>query len=324
MDNIIAQRSGQYLVDVGDGMGKIIDTEQNTTSSPINMLSLLVRGYWEPYQKLKDETIQKYDPSEPRDSHGRWTTDGDTSVEPTPKAKYGFEHFTTELLSSMVEKAYPGGTKPDLSRESIAQGNKFLCQVLKEQGYLEKPTMLSPEEFDKYVSDSKSEIICRGVGTTSPIIDENGVLNVQKWYDNYIQSDEPRIGLGIAGDGQYFSINKDDAHVYSNGGIAYPDNDSKYGRIYESCLKPDSNVISFSDLRDRIEKDESYENGEIRSPIRDLLQSAAPQQNGLGYTNMLATWAVMNGYDAIKNKDVFSVLNRGALIIKDNGGKINE
>jgi len=61
MDKIIAQRSGQYLVDVGDGMGKIIDTEQNTTSSPINMLSLLVRGYWEPYDgkftSQRDETL---------------------------------------------------------------------------------------------------------------------------------------------------------------------------------------------------------------------------------------------------------------------------
>lgn len=47
---IIAQRGDQYLIQTGDGEGRIADTEQGALFAVHSLDSILARGYWEPIE----------------------------------------------------------------------------------------------------------------------------------------------------------------------------------------------------------------------------------------------------------------------------------
>jgi hypothetical protein len=261
-------------------------------------------GRW-PWRPVGVATTKAFDPDEPRDSHGRWTTNG---IDETPQPKHDPSYFTNDVFKSISEKAYPDGKAPTLARDDLIEGNKFLQGVMREQGFLEKPTLLKPKEFAKYVKETNPTLIYRGIGSMAPTIDENGVLNVQKWYDEYTHGDTPRIGFGVGGDGQYFTTDKILAESYAKYNF-----DSSYGRVYEGCLKPDAKVLDSLDLKLKVGDDENFS-----------LEGVVGADDS--YTSALSTWAVVNGYDAIKmgaSDDTYVVLNRGALVLNDNGGKMN-
>lgn len=65
MEKIIAYRSNSvYLIDIGNGKGRVLDLYQKTYFPPFNLISIIARGYWEEYKgdqsilpKLKEQIL---------------------------------------------------------------------------------------------------------------------------------------------------------------------------------------------------------------------------------------------------------------------------
>lgn len=54
MKIIATQGSALFLIDVGDGMGIVLDWESKSTMPKRNIKSILARGYWEAYNGPQD------------------------------------------------------------------------------------------------------------------------------------------------------------------------------------------------------------------------------------------------------------------------------
>lgn len=53
---IAKQGDKRYLVDVGDGKGRVVDTFQQIAYEPANINSIIARGYWQDYTE-QDEAV---------------------------------------------------------------------------------------------------------------------------------------------------------------------------------------------------------------------------------------------------------------------------
>lgn len=47
--NVIAQEGSWYLIDVGDGLGRVLDLEFDRYFPPQSLPSLLAKGAWQPF-----------------------------------------------------------------------------------------------------------------------------------------------------------------------------------------------------------------------------------------------------------------------------------
>ena len=46
---VVAQSGAAFLLEVADGVGRVLDTEQRCLFPPNAVASILARGYWEPF-----------------------------------------------------------------------------------------------------------------------------------------------------------------------------------------------------------------------------------------------------------------------------------
>ena len=59
MAKCVAKRSpGTYLLDVGDGMGVVVDVGRDKRYAPFNLQSIMARGYWEPAEDDPEFTAE--------------------------------------------------------------------------------------------------------------------------------------------------------------------------------------------------------------------------------------------------------------------------
>jgi hypothetical protein len=59
---VVAHRGDeQYLIDVGDGLGRVFDTEQDVVFAPFNIDSIVARGYWEPVSDVPEAVQARLD-----------------------------------------------------------------------------------------------------------------------------------------------------------------------------------------------------------------------------------------------------------------------
>jgi hypothetical protein len=55
------QANGRVLFDVGDGLGQVVDLEDETVSRPLPVNSILARGYWEDTTGVPADLIERAD-----------------------------------------------------------------------------------------------------------------------------------------------------------------------------------------------------------------------------------------------------------------------
>jgi hypothetical protein len=221
---------------------------------------------------------------------------------------------TEERLKNLIPTAKrPDGTVYiDRSAASGGSGpeNIQLKNLMREQGFLGKPRVVAPDEFQKIV-DQGATPIYRGLGAPTQ-------AQVKEYVDRLLISDDPYIGRGFFGDGTYFASSRDIADRFSKQDVT-GEIDFKHGEVLEGVLDPQAKVIDIEDLwKLRNEYVESM-------PYHGELAQAFEDDIGL--------FATAKGYDAIVNKNpmigytpdgqrryapgyYYTILNRSALIMK--------
>ncbi len=190
----------------------------------------------------------------------------------------------------------------DLNQQSRTQ------RVVYQMGMKGTPQVLCEEDFDDYVNETGAEVIYRGVrniyGMTGKMMFD------QMAYDK----EKPYMGLGMYGDGLYFSNEEETAYDYAGvdtdeytGDLPNPSTLTS-GAVARCALRKDAKVIEYDDLLDQMFPD---------GPDNEYFYTASDT----GAINEGA-YAACAGYDAIRVKQSSGesytvVLNRAALIMED-------
>jgi hypothetical protein len=223
-----------------------------------------------------------------------------------------------EVTEERLKKLIPTAKRPDgtvYTDWSAASGgsgpeNIQLKNLMREQGFLGKPRVVGPDEFQKIVNQGATPIY-RGLGAPTQ-------EQVTDYVERLLVSDDPYIGRGFFGDGTYFASDRGIAERFSKQDVT-GEIDFKYGEVLEGVLDPQAKVIDIEDLwKLRNEYVESM-------PYHGELAQAFEDDIGL--------FATTRGYDAIVNKNpmigytpdgqrryapgfYYTILNRSALIMK--------
>ena len=236
------------------------------------------------------------------------------------KAKHDADYYlsdvegTEDRLKAMIPtKQRPDGSLyTDWSAASGGKGpeNIQLKNLMREQGFLERPRVVDADEFGKIV-DQGATPIYRGMGAQTK-------EEVTEYVERLIDSDDPFIGRGFFGDGTYFASDRGIAERFAasdaSGDITF-----KFGEIVDAVIDPQAKVMDIEELwRLRDQYVESM-------PFHGELAQAYEDDIGLFATSM--------GVDVIENKNpmigytpdgqrryapgsYYTVLNRSALIVK--------
>ena len=267
--------------------------------------------------------LLKYDPSEPRDSRGRWTT-GD-SGEP----KHDADHFTADVLDKIEQRAWPQGEpEGDVNVLSGGISDSLLREVMREQGFLGKPTLIPEKDWEKFVQENVQEnggkVLYRGISADGLIAGSGSKEEAMvRRYNNFLNAETPFIGRGVNGNGIYTT----ESIVLAQGYLKQSGNslDDKSGgtvpgRMYQMVLDPNAKV--FNQIRDTDvmkEYESQYNKDGAFKPLVD--KDGTFPDAAYDTTSMLSVWAVTKGYDAMVDESGSTiVLNRGALNIRDNNG----
>jgi len=181
---------------------------------------------------------------------------------------------------------------------------------MRDQGFLGKPRIVPPDEFQKIV-DQGATPIYRGMGAQTK-------KEVDEYADRLLTGDDPYIGRGFFGDGTYFATDRGIAERFS-AQDASGEIDFKFGKVLDGVLDPQAKVIDIEDLWKM--RDEYVE----KMPYHGELAQA--------YEDDIGLFATTQGYDAIINKNpmigytpdgqrryapgfYYTILNRSALIMK--------
>jgi SPP1 gp7 family putative phage head morphogenesis protein len=221
---------------------------------------------------------------------------------------------TEDRLKGMIPtKTRPDGTLiPDWSAASGGSGpeNIQLKNLMREQGFLDKPRVVGADEFEKIVSQGATPVY-RGMGAET-------LEEVEEYVDRLIDSDDPFIGRGFFGDGTYFASDRGIAERFAESD-ASGDVIFKFGKVVDGVIDPQAKVMNIEELW-RL-RNEYVEN----MPYHGELAQAYEDDIGLFATSM--------GVDVIENSNpmigytpdgqrryapgsYFTVLNRSALILK--------
>ena len=178
-----------------------------------------------------------------------------------------------------------------ITENGLHDGSLFQ-NVLTGAGLNAKPTVLSDEEFDKYVRENKQRVLYRGV---------NGYGNMtgDDFHNQTRYGDFTSTGRGIYGDGLYFSVNVVEAHNYGKS-------------IMKMALSKDAKVIDSQKLQNQFKK-------ELKNnpAFHKTLLGKYDQSSGL------STYALHKGYNVIQVKggnegtDFYVALTRNAMVISE-------
>lgn len=205
-----------------------------------------------------------------------------------------------------------GAVIPDWTAASGGSGpeNIQLKNLMRDQGFLGKPRIVEPGEFQKIV-DGGAVPIYRGMGAQTK-------EEIEDYTARLLTGDDPFIGRGFFGDGTYFASDRGIAQRFSEQN-AGGDIDFKFGEVLEGVLDPQAKVIDIEDLW----------------KLRDEYVEKMPYHGDLAqaYEDDIGLFATTQGFDAIVNKNpmigytpdgqrryapgsYYTILNRTALIMK--------
>jgi SPP1 gp7 family putative phage head morphogenesis protein len=224
-------------------------------------------------------------------------------IEAAEQKLKGFIPTVTRADGTVVPdwKFASGGSAPE---------NIQLRNLMKEQGFLGKPRVVNPGEFQKIV-DQGAQPIYRGLGAPTQ-------ESVDEYVTRLLTGDEPYIGRGFFGDGTYFASDRGIAERFAAQDVTGEIN-FKFGEVVEGVLDPQAKIIDVEDLWKL--RDEYVE----RMPFHGELAQA--------YEDDIGLFATTQGYDVILNTNPFigytpdgqrryapgsyyTILNRTALIMK--------
>jgi SPP1 gp7 family putative phage head morphogenesis protein len=226
-----------------------------------------------------------------------------SNIEAAEEKLKGFIPTVTRADGTIVPdwKFASGGSAPE---------NIQLRNLMEEQGFLGKPRIVDPGEFQKMV-DQGATPIYRGLGAQTQ-------ESVDEYVARLLTGDTPYIGRGFFGDGTYFASDRGIAQRFAAQDVT-GEIDFKFGEVLEGVLDPQAKVIDIEDLWKL--RNEYVE----RMPYHGALAQA--------YEDDIGLFATTQGYDAIINKNpmigytpdgqrryapgsYYTILNRTALIMK--------
>ena len=309
---------GTYVESINKLTGQTMVKEQAESATPsiIEDDFGLDDEFWQKFYERVDQksSVAKYNPNQPRDSHGRFGSGGGGSTESKdeasttttgPSVAASWKSINDVTLEG-INRLVPG---PLYQQDFEAKGDILLGSVLASKGMLDKPTVMSDAEFDKYVKSENAQVLYRGVGG-------DNAKQATAFRENYLTADVPYMGLGLFGNGTYFSPNTQTAINYSNG---QPD------QVMTTALKPDAKILEF----------DSSEDKRIRSDADQLVNSFLDKYESYGKIQaqapafsagaMPSVGVALAGYDAVRvggvvGGDQLIVLNRGALVVRESTG----
>ena len=202
------------------------------------------------------------------------------------KAKINLDQMRRKEIIAILENI------SDRARQSIndtSQGDWFLRELARAQGFDGLPHIVSKQEMDNYIASGEQELF-RGLDSYG-VQGKTGEDLAQQF-----RSGDMYVGKGIFGNGIYvaYSSDKYDAQEYSGVEIE--------GAIVRLSLKKDAKVISYDKLLEKKNKDVLKAYIELEDP---------------------GHYAAFKGYDVIdvgatKNRPKYMVvLNRTALRVQD-------
>ena len=225
------------------------------------------------------------------------------NIEAAEEKLKGFIPTVTRADGTVVPdwKFASGGSAPE---------NIQLRNLMKEQGFLGKPRVVDPVEFQKIV-DQGGGLIYRGLGAETQ-------ESVDAYVARLLTGDEPYIGRGFFGDGTYFASDRGIAERFAAQDVTGEIN-FKFGEVLEGVLDPQAKIIDVEDLWKL--RNEYVE----RMPYHGALAQA--------YEDDIGLFATTQGYDVILNTNpmigytadgqrryapgsYYTILNRTALIMK--------
>jgi SPP1 gp7 family putative phage head morphogenesis protein len=197
--------------------------------------------------------------------------------------------------------AASGGTGPE---------NIQLKNLMREQGFLGKPRIVTADEFQKVI-DQGATPIYRGMGAKTQ-------EQVDEYAQRLLAGDDPYIGRGFFGDGTYFASDRGIAERFAAQDVT-GEIDFKFGEVLEGVLDPQAKVIDVEDLWKL--RNDYVENMPYHGELAQM------------YEDDIGLFATTQGYDAIVNKNpmigytsdgqrryapgsYYTILNRSALIMK--------
>lgn len=174
--------------------------------------------------------------------------------------------------------------EPDgLNRMSYAQKAVYMM------GLTETPQMVSKEEFEKYVADTKVPVMYRGVDSLPDMSAQQ--MQFQMAYD----TERPYIGHGNFGDGLYFGTTEATAEGYAYGGA-----------VSKCVIRPDAKVADYGDPS-------------FQASIRSLgIQEPSIAALCNGYDAVKVPGSVTG------KEDMFIVLNKASLIMEDPADELQD
>lgn len=116
-----------------------------------------------------------------------------------------------------------------------------LAEIYREQGFHAKPELVDRERMDALIRDGATPIY-RGIVQTSNTPDLDGMVK------SFQEGDEHYAGIGVYGNGTYFSPHVAMAQRYAD---TEDRREQPRGAVLRAVLKPDARVIDYDELRRR-------------------------------------------------------------------------
>lgn len=155
--------------------------------------------------------------------------------------------------------------------------------IASEYGLNKPPQVLEGAEFDRYVRETGSTMMWRGVRDYLSEEDDELLVSAAEMEREFATEDKSTYGGGNFGSGYHFATSKKTAEGYGSS------TSEQEGRVFTCALKPNAKVVPHDRAKREAER--------------------------LGISQSL--WALLHGYDAISSgTGVYNVLNRGALVMK--------
>jgi SPP1 gp7 family putative phage head morphogenesis protein len=219
-----------------------------------------------------------------------------------------FAYFTAEKSQDL----YPLNAKgePDYGAYNKGGQNLYLKNVMREQGFLGKPQVVSAQQFDNYVTQGGVPLY-RGIAAKTP-------EDVDSYVSQLVYGEDPFVGKGMFGDGTYFTDSK-------SVGLKFAKEDAQgnpipFGKVIDGVIDPRAKIIDIDDLRkDLNDWYESFPGGVSASDYaQDFYETLSPVAVARGY-DVIRIKNPSVGLDPTAKVDAYYyvILNRTALIMKE-------
>lgn len=192
-----------------------------------------------PYPEMKASALLAYSEDQPRDSHGRWTSEGGGSAEGyTPAQHQGWDDPALQQLQEQF--------KNEPWRRPGEMNNTRVERVAAVQGYTGTPELLSKEEMDQRVAAGWTEVY-RGF--------------TQPEYEEQFKSGPYRAGFGLYGGGTYTAASYEKALSYTSEGDRLLLGTHDPDLVARMAINPDAKGVTYQDIVGHLQSGEAGDTG---------------------------------------------------------------